>query len=151
MAATSTPTADVPVFMGMFRHTMDSKGRLTIPAAWRFAEEVELFLIPNSTAKCLTVMPRAEVNRIRAKADALPGAQRLAVLRHLGAKGHQVTLDKSGRLTVPEEFCRSFKLAGEVTLSGAIETFELWHNADWDAAQPNAEAAAGTLLTDLGL
>ena len=140
-----------PVFMGEFCHAIDGKNRITIPSAWRFADEVELFLIPSSTSKCLTVMPRAELDRIRAKAAALPGPQRTAILRHIGAQGFQVTLDKSGRLSLPEDFCQQLKLSGDVTLSGAIETFEIWNTAEWNAAHASIKAVADALLPDFGL
>lgn len=149
--ATINPNSAVPVFMGEFCHAMDGKNRLTIPSAWRFAEEVELFLIPSSTSRCLTVMTRTEIDRIRDKARELPGAQRTAILRRIGSQGHQVTLDKSGRLSLPEEFCRQLNLSGEVTLSGAIETFEIWNTSEWKAARASNEAVAETLLPDFGL
>jgi len=149
--ATINENSAAPVFMGEFRHALDGKNRLTIPAAWRFAEEVELFLIPSSTSPCLTVRPRADIDRIRAQAATLPGAQRAAILRWIGSLGHQVTLDKNGRLSLPEGFCRELKLAGEVTLSGALDTFEIWNSTAWDAARANTKAAADVLLPDFGL
>lgn len=140
-----------PVFMGEFCHSIDGKNRITIPSAWRFDSEVELFLIPSASNKCLKVMPRAELDRVRAKAAVLPGPQKVAFLRHFGSQSRQVTLDKTGRLSLPEEFCRQFKLAGDVTLSGAIETFEIWNTAEWKAAQPGTEAVAGSVMAELGL
>jgi MraZ protein len=147
--ATTIQNSAAPVFMGKFCHALDGKNRLTIPSAWRFEEEVELFLIPSKTSNCLTVMPRAEIERIREKARELSGAQRTALLRRIGSQGHQVTLDKNGRLSLPEEFCKQLKLSGEVTLSGAIETFEIWNSSEWNAAP--IEAAADPLLPDFGL
>jgi DNA-binding transcriptional regulator/RsmH inhibitor MraZ len=96
-------------------------------------------------------MPRAELDRIRAKAQELPGAQRIAILRRIGSQGHQVTLDKAGRLSLPEDFCRQLKLSGDVTLSGAIETFEIWNTEEWNAAHASTKAVADALLPDFGL
>ena len=140
-----------PMFMGEFCHAIDGKNRITIPSAWRFVDEAELFLIPSTTSRCLTVMTRQELDRIRAKAAALPGPQRIAVLRHIGSQGHQVSLDKAGRLSLPENFCRELKLSGEVTLSGAIETFEIWNTAEWNAAHASTKAVADALLPEFGL
>jgi MraZ protein len=140
-----------PVFMGEFCHAMDGKNRLTIPSAWRFEEAVELFLIPRSASRCLMVMTRSELDRIREKAQALPGTQRTALLRRIGSQSHQVTLDKNGRLSLPEEFCRQLRLSNEVTLVGAVETFEIWNTAEWKAAGANTDAIANPLLPDLGL
>jgi MraZ protein len=141
------------MFVGEFRHAIDGKNRITIPSEWRPKDEaeVELFLIPSSTAKCLTVLPRAAVDEIRAKAARLPGAQKTAALRRIGSQSRQVTLDKHGRLSLPEEFCQQLKLSGNVTLSGVVETFEIWNTAQWTAAQEAQKAAADPLLADLGL
>ena len=59
--ATTIQNDPAPVFMGEFCHAIDGKNRITIPSAWRPAEKkgTELFLIPSSSANCLTVMPRA--------------------------------------------------------------------------------------------
>ena len=145
--------SETPVFMGEFCHAIDGKNRITIPSEWRREneEEVELFLIPSSSAKCLTVMPRAALDHIRAKADDLSGAQRTTALRRLGSQTRQVTLDKHGRLSLPEEFCQQLKLSGNVTLSGVVETFEIWNTAEWNAAQAAQKAVADPILADLGL
>jgi len=142
-----------PVYMGEFCHAIDGKNRITIPSEWRPEEEAEteLFLIPSSSANCLSVMPRAALDRVRANANELAGAKRTTALRWLGSQSRQVTLDKHGRLSLPEEFCRRLKLTGNVTLSGVVETFEIWNTAEWNAAQAAQKAVAGPILADLGL
>lgn len=149
--ATHSPNNSTPVFMGEFCHAIDGKNRITIPSQWRFEEGTELFLIPSSSSRCLTVMPRVEIDRIRAKAQTLSGPQRTAILRHIGSQGHQVSLDKAGRLSLPEDFCKQLKLSGDVTLSGAIETFEIWNTDEWNAAHANIKAVADALLPEFGL
>jgi division/cell wall cluster transcriptional repressor MraZ len=142
-----------PVYVGEFCHAIDGKNRITIPSEWRPADggEAEFFLIPSSTANCLTVMPRHELDRIRTKAAELPGAQRTAALRRIGAMSRQVTLDKHGRLSLPEEFCKQLHLGGNVTLSGVVETFEIWNTTEWTNAQASQKAASDPILADLGL
>ena len=140
-----------PLFMGEFRHALDGKGRITIPADWRFEEEAEFFLIPASSGLCLKVMPRDEIERIRAAAAGLIGPQRLEVLRALGSGTRQARLDKAGRLVLPPEFCRLLNLSGEVTLAGAIETFEIWSSRAWDNAKSKNVAVATPHLAQFGL
>jgi division/cell wall cluster transcriptional repressor MraZ len=140
-----------PVFFGEFVHAIDGKNRITIPAPWRFKEEVELFLIPSTSSNCLKVMGRAELERIRAQAAAMPGPQRAAFQRRLGSQGRQVMLDKSGRLSLPDEFCQQFKLSGEVTLSGALENFEVWNTDEWNAAHASTKAVGDALMSEFGL
>lgn len=148
---TPIQTPALPIFMGNVRHTLDGKNRLTIPSAWRFAEEAELFLIPSLTSACLTAMPRTEIDRIRAGLTELSGTDRTSFLRHFGSRGHQVWLDKNGRFSLPENFCSDLKLVGEVTLNGAIDWFEIWNNAAWSAAHPGTKAVAEPILRTYGL
>ncbi|MEY5009095.1 MAG: hypothetical protein RLZZ253_234 [Verrucomicrobiota bacterium] len=137
--------------MGEFRHAIDGKSRLTIPSAWRYEEEAEFFLRPSSDGQCLKVMPLAEVERVRAQAAQLPGPVRLQLLRELGAGTRQCRLDKAGRLVVPEDFCGALKLAGEVVLAGAIESFEIWNPGAWADAKAKVEAVAVQHLASFGL
>ena len=140
-----------PLFMGEFRHAIDGKGRITIPADWRFAEEAEFFLIPSSSSPCLKVMPRQEIERILAEAVGLPGPQRVEVMRTLGSGARQCKLDKAGRLVVPPEFCRHLNISGEVTLAGAIETFEIWNAKAWENAKSRSATVATSHLAQFGL
>ena len=149
--ATTIQTTDAPLFRGEFCHAIDGKNRITIPSAWRFAEEAELFLIPSRSSRCLSVLPLLELNRMRAQASELPGPQRTAILRYIGSQARQVKLDKADRLSLPEEFCRPLNLSGEVTLSGAIEKFEIWNTAEWNAAHAGTQAVVDPLLPEFGL
>jgi DNA-binding transcriptional regulator/RsmH inhibitor MraZ len=54
-------------------------------------------------------------------------------------------------LVVPEEFCQALHLGGEVTLAGAIETFEIWNTAAWEQAKAKTEVIATPHLADFGL
>ncbi len=137
--------------MGEFCHALDGKNRLTVPSAWRVEEEAEFFLMPSSSGECLKVMMRGEIERIRGLAAALPGPQRTQVLRALGAGIRQCKLDKAGRIVVPEEFCKSQSLAGDVTMVGAMETFEIWNTQIWEAARAKTVAVATPHLADFGL
>jgi MraZ protein len=149
--ADSIQNTSAPIFVGEFCHAIDGKHRVTVPSDWRFEEEVELFLIPTTTNTCLKVMPRAEIDRIRNEAASLSQAERSFLLRRIGNAGRRVILDKNGRLTVPEAFCQQFKLTGNVTLSGAIETFEIWNTEDFEAARVANNAIADAVAAKFGI
>ncbi len=149
--ATTQQSSAAPIFMGEFCHAIDGKSRITIPSAWRHEDEAEFFLRPSSDGQCLKVMPLAEMERIRAAVAQLPGPQRMHVLRELGAGTRQARLDKAGRLVLPEDFCRSLQLAGDVTLAGALESFEVWNVQAWHAVRAKTESVAGAHLAEFGV
>jgi MraZ protein len=145
------PSPATPSFAGEFRHKVEGKGRITIPAKWRFEEEVEIFLIPKSTKHCLSVLTRAELDKVKADLGDRPAQERNEILETIGRTMRQATLDKGGRITIPEEFCQKFKIAGEVWLVGAVDRFNIWNLADYEADQAVEAARGQTNLQKAGL
>jgi len=148
--ADSIQNNSAPIFVGEFCHAIDGKHRITVPANWRFEEEVELILLPASNKPCLKALPRAEIDRIRSDGK-ISQAQRAALLQRIGTLGRRVILDKSGRLTIPETFCQQFKLSDEVTLTGAIETFEVWNPGDFGPHRDRNMAISEEVAGEFGL
>jgi MraZ protein len=149
--ADNVQNSAAPAYMGEFCHAIDGKNRITIPSEWRSGEEGELYLMPGATNACLSIIPRAVLDNIRAKASARPGPERILALRRIGSQSRQVAIDKHGRLSLPEEFCQQLKLSGNVTLVGVVESFEIWNTDEWKAAQAAQKTASDAILADLGL
>ena len=59
------------MFLGEYAHTIDDKGRLTLPAKYR-ADLAAGLVVTRGIDKCLFVFPRAEWDKLSAKLDALP-------------------------------------------------------------------------------
>ncbi|MEA3211421.1 MAG: transcriptional regulator MraZ [Chthoniobacter sp.] len=140
-----------PAFTGEFRHKVEGRNRITIPAKWRFEEEVELFMIPKTLKKCISVMTRAEVERITAEADTMEPEDRSNFLDTFGRHLRQATLDKAGRISIPDDLCKLFGIAGEVFLSGSLATFNIWNVADFEANEAPEKARKESLMRRLGI
>ena len=149
--ATTNQHSDAPAFTGEFRHRIEGKNRITIPSAWRFAEEVELFMIRRTLEKCIAVMPRAEVERIKANTSGMSAEERAHFLHFFGRNLRQVTLDKGGRISIPDEFCKRLGIEGEVMLSGSVETFNIWNVEDFEAAHPEDDEHRARMLGRHGI
>ena len=150
--ATTNQNSDAPAFTGEFRHRIEGKNRITIPAAWRFGEEVDLFMIRRTLEKCIAVMPRAEVERIKAEASGETSAEERAHFLHFfGRNLRQVTLDKGGRISIPDDFCKRLGIEGEVMLSGSVETFNIWNVEDFEAAHPEDDEHRARILGRHGI
>ena len=137
-------TADTPVFMRDYRNTVDAQWRVTVPATWRFAERAELFI--RIKGDHLVVMPRSEVERFRAWANALKGTDRTAALAQWGRTTDQTKMDSAGRITLPAEWAQEVGLQknSKVVLVGATENFQIWaedrHTADAAGLQKRGKA-----------
>lgn len=140
-----------PTFTGEFRHKVEGKGRVTIPAKWRFEQEVEMFMFAKTGKRCITVLTRPEVERMKAELRAMQPDERADMLDIFGRNLRQVTLDKGGRITIPEDFCTLFKIGSHVWLSGALDSFAIWNDAEFEANKESEEARKAMLMKKLGL
>jgi MraZ protein len=140
-----------PVFTGEFPHKVEGKNRLTVPADWRFGEEVELYLTPRSNKRCIAVLTREEVARLRevATVDKNP-IERADILDRFGRRMRRVIMDKAGRISLPEDLRKAFNIDKEVVFSGAVDTFNIWNPADFESTKLDDNGDDG-LMAQLGL
>lgn len=142
---TSTQSSDAPRFAANFCHKIEGKNRITIPSAWRYDKEVTMYMTSRATQRCVAVMPWSEVEKIAATASENP-RERAEMLDTLGSDLTQVTLDKMGRISIPEEFFELLNLpkSREVWLSGSLHTFNIWSVEEFakfqEVEQPRKEA-----------
>lgn len=121
------------MFLGQYSHTIDSKGRLTIPARFRDALESGAYVI-QGFERNLLVYTTESFERLAEKASTLsttdPEAR--AVRRVIFGGASEVQLDSSGRILLPP-FLRDYaELDGDIVIVGAGQYFELWSSITWD-------------------
>lgn len=130
-----------PIYYNSFyRHGVDEKRRVQIPAKWRPAEPEVLTLIlwPKGTMPeaCLLVLPPREWEILVQKLKAMPYAdpKTEALRRLLGKKSDRVTLDKGGRICLPEAMAKAAATDKEAMLVGLVDRFEIWNPERYEAA-----------------
>src|ERR1043166_5771582 len=100
-----------PLFAGEFRHFIDEKNRITIPARWRRRGGAdELILLAEANHQSLLVMSPEEFSRMSAMAANAPNVSardRRVFLRHLHSRAQHGSADRQGRLVLSEEFCKT--------------------------------------------
>src|ERR1700676_4215569 len=113
-----------PRFTGEFCHKVEGRNRITIPSDWRFEDEIDLFMISKSLKKCISVMTQVKVDKLMADASGLDPAERSDFEDMLGSCLRRVTLDKGGRISIPDDFFGQlgFPKHKEVWLSGSMDT-----------------------------
>lgn len=149
--SSNTQSCAAPTFAGEFRHRIEGKNRITIPATWRFAEEVELFMMARAEEKCISVMTPDALAEKKATAASLEPEERAAAFHYLGRNLRSVKLDKAGRISIPDDFCKLLGLEGEVMLSGALDTFRIWKCTDYLPAHLEDEAVRARMQRRLGI
>src|SRR5476649_349665 len=106
-------------YNSLYRHGVDEKRRVQIPAKWRperAGTELTLMLWPQHQAgTCLRVLPPSQMAKMKADIDAMPNGNpnKTVLKRFIGSESVQVTLDKAGRICVPEEMARAAGIKDE--------------------------------------
>jgi MraZ protein len=125
---------EVIYYHSHFRHGVDEKRRVQIPAKWRPSRpetELTLILLPNGDEPdaCLLVLPPSEMKALAEKIHAMPFAEAKAkaLRRQLGSKSASVTLDKAGRICLPEPMAKAAQIDKEALFVGLVDRFEIWN------------------------
>ena len=149
----SVQNSNAPRFTGEFFHKVEGRNRITIPSDWRFEEEVELFMIAKSLKTCVSVMMKPELDRLRAKADGMSPEERSDFLDMLGSSLKRVTMDKGGRISIPDDFHDQlgFPKYKEVWLTGSMITFNIWGVPDFEAFKSQDKLRKEELKRKLGI
>ncbi|HEU6448352.1 MAG TPA: hypothetical protein VFV23_07950 [Verrucomicrobiae bacterium] len=130
----SSERADGPIYYNScYRHGVDEKRRVQIPAKWRPEEEgteLTLMLWPQHQAgSCLRVLPPEQMAKMKADIDAMPNGDpnKTVLKRFIGSESVQVALDKAGRICLPDGMTRSAGIKDEAVLVGLLDRFEIWN------------------------
>lgn len=112
---------------GHFIHTLDAKGRLTIPVQFR-EPLTDGLVVTLDFDDCLLVYPKAEFEELANKLDALPSTnQDLADYRMLTIGGaFTLELDSMGRVLIPSVLRDEIKLEKEAVVMGDISFLRIW-------------------------
>lgn len=121
------------MFIGQFRHALDSKGRLTIPVQFRSALSSGA-VITQGFERNLIVYTLEDFRTLAKRATALstthPGAR--AIRRKLFGEAKVVQIDSSGRILIPD-FLRAYAdLTDSAAVVGSGEYFEIWNEPNWE-------------------
>ena len=141
------------MFMGEYNHTIDTKGRLIIPA--KFRELLgDVFIVTKGLDGCLFVLPKNEWQIFEEKLRTLPLTQKGArkFTRFFVAGATTCELDKQGRILLPQTLREFAELEKDVVLAGNLNRIEIWSKENW--AENNAYDDMDDIaeqMTDLGL
>lgn len=144
------------MFRGSFEHTVDAKGRVSVPSRFReiIAERYEgKLVLTMDLDKCITVYPLEEWERFEAKVSALPQTQKEVkeFMRTVFATATECELDKQGRVLIPPAHRADAGISKSVMVVGLIGKMEIWDKAAWDSRRAQSGDKIGDVLSRLGL
>jgi len=143
------------MLIGEYKHTIDSKKRLAIPA--KFRKELGLkAVVTRGIDKCLFVYPLKEWEVFAEKLVKLPvwKSNNRNFSRVMLAGAQDVETDSLGRIIIPEYLKQYAGLSKKVVIAGLYNRLEIWDENSWKDHQSNAERSAGEIaekLSELGI
>ena len=143
------------MFMGEYKHSIDAKGRIILPADFR-EELTDNFVITKGLDNCLFLYTAEEWDKLSTKLRQLPlaKAEARAFVRFFFAGARQAECDRQRRFVVPANLRARAKLQKDVVLIGISNRIEVWSKAEWDRYNeeitPSVSSIAETLV-DLGI
>lgn len=123
-------------FHGRFDYTIDSKGRVNIPAKFRSMlnpDAHETFTIFRAPGGCLRAYPKDRWDVREAELESRPETEAtLKYKRLLYNTLTDSTLDSQGRISLSAKQITIGKITKEITLVGESEYIEIWNTAAYD-------------------
>jgi MraZ protein len=140
------------VFKGTYRHRIDPKGRLPVPAAFRRAlgERVDAVVV-TVLDQCLAAYPPSEWTRLEGQLRALPAFSKpaKALTRLLTSRAVDCELDVQGRILLPAHMRETAALGHEVLVIGVLNRFEVWSPDRWDTFVTESEKVLDDATLDV--
>ena len=128
------------MFLGEFIHTIDDKGRLTIPAKFR-ADLAAGLVVTRGIDRCLAIYALGEWERLAERVSALPLTDRRAraFRRLVFANASDAIPDRQGRVLLPPRLREYAGLDSEVIVTGLNTYIEVWNVDAWSKEREHVE------------
>lgn len=139
------------MFIGEYSHNIDEKGRLAVPV--KFREELKGgAVVTKGLDGCLFLYTMEEWKKLAEKLSALPISQAntRAFARLMLAGAMDVTLDKQGRIVLPEYLRKFVGITKKVVINGLYNRLEIWDADAWEAYRVKTEAGSEDIAEQLG-
>ncbi|MDR0324564.1 MAG: division/cell wall cluster transcriptional repressor MraZ [Oscillospiraceae bacterium] len=120
---------------GEYRHTIDAKGRLSMPS--RLLKALgDPFYVSVSDDRCLNVYALAQWEKLEEeKFGGLSGAEERKSRRDFYSMAQECVLDSQGRVLLNQKLRSYAALDKNVIIAGAGKYAEIWDAAAWDETE----------------
>jgi len=123
------------MFRGQYEHSIDEKGRLSIPAKFREILNKERTLVLTSFDAYITAFPMKTWRVIEERIRSNPTFKRdmRDFLRLVYSSAEDAVIDPQGRILIPQALRQRASITREVVILGVMDQIEIWDKARWEA------------------
>ena len=115
------------MFSGMSTNSVDSKGRIVLPAKFREALGESFYVAKGFKTNCIQVMSKERFDEINEKIMELPANKMMALQYAFTATASEVAPNASGRIQLPQTLRELAKIEGEAVVIGMNKCIEIWN------------------------
>lgn len=139
------------MFIGEYKHSIDSKGRLAIPAKFRTAL-TKGAVVTRGLDNCLFLYTKNEWQKLAEKLATLPISQSRAraFARLMLAGAMDVKLDKQGRIILPEYLRKFAAMKKDAIVAGLYNRLEIWDEKTWNKYKDKTESKSSEIAEQMG-
>lgn len=129
-------------FLGEYNHTIDSKGRLTIPSKFR-SHLAKGLVVTKGLEKHLVIYPMDEweVYQEKIKLLATTNPKMRDFRRRVFAGAAHLEPDRQGRILLPQNLRQFAEIETDAVIVGMSEVLEVWSAKGWDGKQEQLDSA----------
>ena len=138
------------MLLGEYRHNLDSKNRLTIPAKLRI-ELGEKPILTRGLDNCLFIYPRRDWELFVEKLSQLPLSQKTArnFSRFMLSGASEAEIDEMGRILVPDFLRKYGRFEKTIVVVGVQNRVEIWAEKEWGKYMTEIEKSSGDIAENL--
>ncbi len=138
-------------FLGEYRHNIDQKGRMAVPAKFRNSLGTGA-VVTRGIDACLFIFPKGEWDRFAKKLVNLPLSQKKAraFVRLMLSGASDVEFDKQGRILIPEHLRRYANLTKKTVVTGLYNRIEAWDESAWNKYRNATEKSSEEIAEQMG-
>ncbi len=138
------------MFLGEYKHSIDVKGRMAVPA--KFRQQLDGgAILTRGLDKCLFLFPKKEWDVLVSKLVNLPLAQAdsRAFGRFMLSGASDVEFDGQGRVLIPEPLRAYAHLQKKTIVTGLFNRIEVWDDEEWSRYKAKTESASDEIAEKL--
>lgn len=125
------------MFRGKYTYSIDSKGRVAVPAKLRrhFKPDAnDTVIVLQGTSPCIDIYPLDQWQTIEEKLLKLNqfNPQDSRFIRMIMQNAEEISLDAQSRILVPQNLIKYAKIENEVLILGALKKIEIWNPKVYD-------------------
>ena len=129
------------MLMGEYSHSLDTKGRLIMPAKLR-QDIGDKFILTKGLDGCLFAFSQTEWNNFEEKLKSLPLSDKNArnFVRFFLSGATECEIDKQGRFLIPNNLRIAANLEKDAIIIGVGTRIEIWNKETWEKCDKEISA-----------